>query len=262
MPRPRIYKTEAIVLRQQPLGEADRIVTLIAPAAGKIRAVARGVRRPKSKLGGHLELLNRVVISVAEGRSLDHVSEVDTLDSHLLLRDDLERLATAMYLAEIVDTFSVENSPAHDLYDLFAASLTHLESTESQQPLLRYFELGLLNASGFQPELYQCIHCREELQPTDHVFSPQDSGVFCSSCRSGATRALLPLSVGAMKVLRFLDREPMSRALTLNVSDGVWLDVERILRAYLRHVAERDIRSADFMSLVASRTRTDQAGQG
>ena len=74
---PRIYKTEAIVLRQNSLGEADRIVTLYTPSNGKVRAVARGVRRPKSKLSGHLELLNRVKISLARGRNLDIVSEAE-----------------------------------------------------------------------------------------------------------------------------------------------------------------------------------------
>ena len=255
MPRPRVYKTDAIVLRQQSLGEADRIVTLLSPSAGKIRAVARAVRRPRSKLGGHLELLNRVHVSIAVGRSLDHVTEADTLDSRLTLRDDLERLSAALYMAEAADAFSVEDTPSHETYRLLAVSLAHLEASSEQSPLLRHFELQLLSISGFRPELYCCVSCREDLQPARHTFSHDDSGVVCSRCRHEAGGALTSLSVRAMKALRYLDRQPLQHALTLELADQTWTEVGRVLGTQLRHVAERDIRSADFMRRLSSESR-------
>ena len=256
MPRPRVYKTEAIVLRQQSLGEADRIVTLLSPATGKVRAVARGVRRPKSKLGGHLELLNRVHVSIAEGRSLDHVTEADTLDSRLALKDDLERLSAALYMAEASDAFSVEDTPSHEAYRLLAVSLAHLEARAEQAPLLRYFELRLLGISGFGPELYCCVNCREDLQPVRHTFSHDDSGVVCVRCRHEAGGALTSISVRAMKALRYLDKQPLAHVLTLELADQTWAEVGRVLGTQLRHVAERDIRSADFMRRLSSASGT------
>ena len=252
MPRPRIYKTEAIVLRQQSLGEADRIVTLLSPSVGKVRAVARGVRRPKSKLGGHLELLNRVHTSIAVGRALDHVAEAETLDSRLALKDDLERLSAALYMAEAADAFSVEDTPSHETYRLLAMSLAHLEASAAHAPLLRHFELRLLTISGFGPELYRCVYCREDLQPARHTFCHDDSGVVCSRCRHESGGALTVLSVRAMKALRYLDRQPLAHALALELADRTWAEVGRVLGAQLRHVAERDIRSADFMRRLAS----------
>ncbi len=252
MSRPRVYKTQAIVIRQMPLGEADRIVTFLTPAAGKVRAVARGVRRPKSKLAGHLELLTRVRVSIAEGRTLDHLSEAVALDSHRPIREDLERLAAAMYLAELADVFCVEESPANAAFNLLTQSLERLETAGTAEPLLRHFELRLLSDSGFQPELFSCVGCREELLPGDHLLSCVDGGVFCPNCRAGATESLLPLSLGAMKVLRFLQRESVDKAMLLNVPSATWNDVERVLRTYVRHVAERELRTADFMALVSS----------
>ncbi len=255
MPRPRVLRTEAIVIRQQSLGEADRIVTMLSPVAGKIRAVARGVRRPKSKLGGHLELLNRVSVSIAEGRSLDHVAEADSLDSHLLLKEDLERLSAALYLAEAADAFSVEDSPSHEAYSLLATSLTLLEASEDMRPLLHFFEFRLLTITGFRPELYCCVSCREDLRPARHTFSHDDSGVVCARCHRDAGGAMTVLSIGAMKVLRHLDRQPMTRALMLNLSDQTWSEVGRMLGAHLRHIAERDIRSAGFMRRLSTAGR-------
>ncbi len=99
MPKPRTYQTEAIVIRKIKLGEADRILTLYTPQLGKIRAVAKGVRRPRSKLAGHLELLTHSLVSLARGRNLDTIIGSQTINSFLLLKSDLELGAYALYRA-------------------------------------------------------------------------------------------------------------------------------------------------------------------
>ena len=101
----RVYKTEAIVLKQMPLGETNRIITFYTRAFGKIAAVARGVRRPGSKFGGNLEILNHVEASIARGRSLDNVNECVVIDSYKYLRQNLTSIAEGIYIAELVDTF-------------------------------------------------------------------------------------------------------------------------------------------------------------
>ena len=111
--RLRTYKTEGVVLKQMPLGEADRILTILTPDVGKVRAVARGVRRAKSRLGGHLDLLNQVSVSLSKGRSLDAVNEAEAFRSFRVLREDLERVSKALYMAELADGFSVEDRKRH-----------------------------------------------------------------------------------------------------------------------------------------------------
>ena len=96
MSRLRTYKTEAVVLKQINLGEADRILTLYTPDQGKVRAVARGVRRPKSKLSGHLELLNQASVSLSYGRNLDSINEAQSIRSFRGIRDDLSRISKAI----------------------------------------------------------------------------------------------------------------------------------------------------------------------
>ena len=109
---PRVTKTEAIVLRHRRFVEGGRIVTLLTPARGKLDAVARGVLRPRSKLAGHLEPLRCVEVVLAHGRNLDIVTQAQTVESFAALHDDLGRLSTAMYLADLTDRLTVEHHPS------------------------------------------------------------------------------------------------------------------------------------------------------
>src|SRR3990170_1939622 len=101
MSKPRTYQTEAIIIRKTKLGEADRILTLYTPYLGKIRAVAKGVRRPRSKMSGHLELLTHSQVSLARGRNLDTITGCQTINSFLPLKSHLWLTACALYVAEL-----------------------------------------------------------------------------------------------------------------------------------------------------------------
>ena len=253
MTRPRIYKTEAVVLRQIPLGEADRILTLYTPDMGKVRAVAKGVRRPKSRLGGHLELLNHVSVSLSHGRNLDVVSEVQVIQSFKGLREDLQRVSRAIYVAELVDGFSAEQSSNYALYQLLLGALAWLERSGHSDLTLRSFEMRLLDESGYRPELYRCVDCRRTLEPGDHLFSCTNGGVQCPACRVTSSEAMTPLSLNAMKVLRFLQREgENARVARLKVSPRALSEIERLLRTYIRYLMERELKSAEFLHLVSS----------
>ena len=118
MPAPRVYKTEAIILRQRKLGEADKIITLYTPNYGKLEAVAKGVRRPKSRLAGHLEVLTYTSAMLAQGRNLDVVTQAQAIESFAPLRDDLNRLSRAFYAAELVDRFSPEGAESYHIFQL------------------------------------------------------------------------------------------------------------------------------------------------
>ena len=253
MAPPHTYKTEAVVLKQTSLGEADRILTLYTPDLGKVRAVARGVRRPKSKLSGHLELLNQVSVSLSYGRNLDSINEAQSIRSFRGFRDDLQRISKAIYMAELVDGFSIENSGNHQLYLLFVDSLSWLERTDNTDLLLRHFELQLLAASGYRPELVNCVECRGRLEPGDHLFASSSGGVLCPDCRTGSEQALIPISLNAMKVLRFLQREEgFAKVDGFSVPADLLAALERLNRVYIRYLTDRDLKSAEFMNLISS----------
>ena len=252
MARPRTYRTEGIVLRQLPLGEADRVLTLFTPSRGKLRTVARGVRRTKSKLAGHTEQLTYVRVSVAVGKSIDVVSEAETVRSFRGVREDLGRLSQGLYLAELVDGFTVEQSPSAPIFHLLLDALKALEDGARGEVLLRYFETALLARSGFGPELQRCVECRRVLEPGDHLFSSGRGGALCPTCRSTSRDGLIHVSINAMKLLRFFQREPLPKAVALDPPEGILNETERLLRAYVRYVLERETRSTEFMRLVAS----------
>ncbi|MDO8750991.1 MAG: DNA repair protein RecO, partial [Dehalococcoidia bacterium] len=203
MPRVRIYNTEAIVLRASPLGEADRLLTLLTPGQGKLQATARGVRKPTSKLGGHLDLLTRSSLTLAKGRSLDTVTGAEAQETFPLVKGNLERLSRAIYLAELVDSFSPLEAPSPAVYTLFLEGLRGLGTETDSNLLLRYMELQLLSLAGFLPELRWCAECHGQLAPAQHLWSPGVGGVVCPGCSASHSDAI-NLSLNALKVLRFL----------------------------------------------------------
>ena len=252
MARPRTYKTQGIVLKHAPLGEADRILTLYTPDMGKLRVVARGVRRTKSRMGGHLEPLTHVMVSLAQGRNLDTITEAETIHSFRGLKENLQRVSEAVYLAELVDGFSVEQSTGAIVFDLLLNTLGWLQEVPNPAQLMRYFEVQLLKHSGFGPELHQCVECRSTLKPRPHLYSCSRGGVVCPQCHGVSAEPMLHLSVTTMKLLRYFQREPYASVAELKVPPGILEETERLLRAYLRYVLERELKSAQFMNLVTS----------
>ena len=247
MPRARTYTTTGVVLRQYPLGEADRIIVILTPDHGKVRAVAKGVRRPKGKLRGHLDLTNVVDFSASYGRSLDIITEAMILDDHPATRTDLARLSQAMYVCELSDLFTEERAPSRRLYDLVTTTLNALDADANLWLLIRWFEQRLLDVTGFRPQLEQCVECGDELRPADHVLDLAAGGVLCPNCRSLGYGRKIAVSQSAMRVLRHLRRAPDVESVGApKLPDRVREDVERIQSRYLRAIIERDIKSAEF----------------
>jgi DNA repair protein RecO (recombination protein O) len=243
---PRLYKTEAIVLRQRKLGEADRILTLFTPAYGKLDAKAKGVRKTTSRMGGHLQPLNRCMVQLARGRTMEVVAGCETLESFQPLRDDLGRLSRALYAAELADRFlpeRVENIPT---YRLLLDTLRRLQGTADVDLTLRHYEMKLLERSGFRPELGRCLGCQQALQPVQNFFSPVAGGTYCASCGAGAAGSRA-LSVNGLKVLRLLQRASYKEVEGLNLPPALAEEVERHLRSYIVCVLERDINAAAFV---------------
>jgi DNA repair protein RecO (recombination protein O) len=243
---PRLYKTEAIVLRQRKLGEADRILTLFTPAHGKLDAKAKGVRKTTSRMAGHLQPLNRCMVQLAQGRTMEVVAGCETLESFQPLRENLERLSRALYAAELADRFlpeRVENLPT---YGLLLDTLRRLQAVADADLALRHYEMKLLERSGFRPELGRCLGCQQALQPTQNFFSPVAGGTYCSSCGAGAAGSRA-LSLNGLKVLRLLQRASYEEVGGLNLPPALAEEVERHLRSYIVCLLERDVNAAAFV---------------
>lgn len=246
MTSPRFYKTEAIVLRHVPWGEADVILSLLTPNLGKLRAVARGSRRIKSKVGGHVEPLTRVSLSLTTGKGLDIVTGAQAIDSHRSLREDLDLLSASLYCTELSDALVADEQLAASQYHLLRRTLEWMEQWASPQLLISYFELRLVDLSGFLPELYYCVWCRSEIVPDAHAFSPSLGGVLCPNCYNVEGR-VIPLPLRVLKVLRYFLRETPENVSRLGLTEEVSGQVEQMLRRYITFILERELHSTRFL---------------
>ncbi|MBI1885202.1 MAG: DNA repair protein RecO [Chloroflexi bacterium] len=246
MTLPRLFKTEAIVLRQRKLGEADRILTLYTPTYGKLDAKAKGVRKTTSRMSGHLQPLTRCMVQLARGRSMEVIAGCQALESFAVIREDLQRLSRALYAAELVDRFVPEHVESHATYHLLLDTLRRLAQALDADSVLRYFEMRLLEHSGFRPELARCLGCERQLQPVTNYFSPGAGGTLCPEC-AGGTAGPRPLSVNALKVMRLLQRGSYNDMARLQVPPELGQEIERHLRSYIVHVLERDVNAAAFI---------------
>jgi DNA repair protein RecO (recombination protein O) len=242
----RLYSTDAVVLRKTALGEADCILTLFTPHLGKIRAVAKGVRRPKSRLGGHVEWLVHSQMLLARSKGLDIVSQSQTVDSFVPLRGDLWLTSAALYVVELVDRFAVEAQENQPLFRLLVDVLGGLCRARHPDLVLRCFELHLFEHIGYQPELHECVVCHSSVQPGDNYFAPGGGGVICPGCRSGEF-GLSRLSLDALKVLRFLQSSGCADADRLRISAELSAELKLLLRRYIRYLLEREVKSADWL---------------
>ncbi len=240
-------------MRQRDIGEADRLLWVITPDRGIVRCTARGARKPASKLGGHIDLLRHVTLSLRSGRSLDHVSQVETISGFRELRSDLVKASVGSYVAELAERFSVEGGANPPLFRLLVSALGRLESSARPQSLARCFEMRLLSLSGFLPELEVCVECGARLAESPHVFSSERGGILCPQCRVGGGDVLVPAGAGTIKFLRFLRTADWDRVERIGVPGEDFRQAGRVLRAYLRYVLDHSIRSTAFLDEVSRR---------
>jgi DNA repair protein RecO (recombination protein O) len=249
MPPPRVYTTPAIVLRQRKLGEADKIVTLYTARFGKVDAVAKGVRKARSRMAGHVEPLTQANFQLAKGKSLDVVTQVETIEPFQTLRDDLDRLSRALYACELLDKFTEPREEHADLYRLLLDTLRRIETRDDYDTPVRFYEMALLDVLGYRPELEECVTCRRRLDPVTNYWTAAGGGVVCPACRTEET-AVRPLSANAVKLLRILLHGRFSDVARVSVDASLASELERALLEYVRWVLERDVRSAAFIDTV------------
>jgi DNA repair protein RecO (recombination protein O) len=246
MPRSREYQTEAIIIKKTKLGEADRILTMYTPGLGKIQGVAKGVRRPKSKLSGHLELLTYSQVTLAQGNNLDTITGSQTINGFTPLKTDLWLTSYGLYITELVNQFTAERVEDERLFRLLLDTLQNLCQANNRELLLRYFEVHLLEETGYRPQLQECVTCHRVLEPTTNSFCARIGGIVCPSCAVNQPFSR-PLSLNALKVLRFIQRNNFDTVGRLKIDTGLSLELENITRSFLKYLLERDVRSANWL---------------
>jgi DNA repair protein RecO (recombination protein O) len=254
MPIPRRYTTEAIVLSRFDLGEADRVLTLITPAGGKLKAIAKGIRRPTSRIGGSLEPFAELTVVLARGRTFDVVTQVSIGHAWLNLRDSLESTATAWYLAELADRSLEERHAAEAVYALLHRAYELLDADMAPDRVARWFEMHLLDELGQRPEVDRCVECDRVLEADERFrWVPPLGGVLCERC-PGPPNDRAGLSLDALKLLKAYQRLDIEAIAALRLTPRAEQETEAALRDFVRGALERDARSLAFLDGIRATT--------
>ncbi len=231
-----IRQDQAIVLRSYPFGEADKVVILLSPNNGKLRTVAKGIRKTKSRFGGRLEPFSHVDLVLYEGRNLDTITQVSMIEPFHELRSDLDRMVAAGTMVEIADAVAQENESSVRLFLLLQRGLRALEAGPEHADLVTAFLLKAAEAIGVAPALDQCAGCGR----TDDLrrFSFSAGGVLCERCRTPGAYALRDGLTGYLATLAITDLA------ALPVSDPTFSGEARgVARRFVEYHLERQIKS-------------------
>jgi len=244
------FRLEAVVLRHADWGEADRLLSLYSRERGKVRAVAKGARRIKSRKAEHLEPFTRLVLQLAKGRDLPIVTQADTLEAYLPLREDLLLTGYAAYVVELVDRFTYEGeSESYPIYRLLVETLGRLASGADPWTALRYYEVHLLDHLGFRPQLFECANCAARIEAVDQFFSPAAGGVLCPRCGTGLPGAW-PITMDALRYLRHFQRSDYADAQRAQPGPESRAETETLMQKYFTHILERALNSPDFLKQI------------
>lgn len=247
--RERSIRSEAIVLRHSDWGEADRLLWLYTREMGKVRAIAKGVRKPRSRKAGHLEPFTRVSLLLARGRDMWIVTQAETVDAFLPLREDLVRVGYASYVIELLDRFTYEEGENWNLYRLLVDTLVHLSQESDLSLATRYYDVRLLDLVGFRPQLFTCVVCGNDIQPQDQYFSAADGGIICPDC--GLNRpGVRPISMEALRYLRHFQRSSYAEACRAHPPESIYREMENLTQHYLTYLLERGLNTPAFLRRV------------
>jgi DNA repair protein RecO (recombination protein O) len=242
----RSFRAEAVVLRHSDWGEADRLLSLFTRDLGKVRAIAKGVRKMRSRKAGHLEPFTRVNLLLARGRDLLIVTQADTISAYLPLREDLVRIGYAAYVVELLDRFTYDEGENRALYRLLTDTLSRLEKESDPSLAVRYYEIRLLDLLGYRPKLFTCAGCDSEIQPVDQFFSVSQGGVLCPNCALNFSDAL-PISVPILKHLRHFQRSSYAEAARARLTPELNQQLEQLMQHYLTYLLERGLNTPAFL---------------
>jgi DNA repair protein RecO (recombination protein O) len=229
-----LYRDQGVVLRTIKLGEADRIISFATQGHGKVRAVAKGVRKTKSRFGGRLEPITHVSLLLYEGRELDVVTQAETLDHFRPIREDLDRVSKATSLLEAVDQVVQEREPNPRLYLMLVGALRALAAADSPMIVPAFF-WKLLSLEGAHPLLDACAGCGGD-GPIE-AFDLTEGGVLCRDCRRG-----VPVSTEAVTLIRAILGGGLASVLSLPAGPATH-EVEHLASHSLEQHLERRLRS-------------------
>lgn len=254
MAEPRNLQVEAVVLRHQEFGETDRLLTLFSREQGKLRCIAKGIRKIRSRKAGHIQPFSRAKIMLARGRSLWIITQAELIDSYSALKENLVILSYASYVIELLDRFTYEEGPNPALYRLLVRTLDRLSQAEHPDMVTRYFDMRLLDVMGFRPELVNCVNCEKKIVAQDQYFSAQRGGVLCPNC-GHASQEARPVAMQVLKHMRHFQRSAFPAAMKAPYHEKLYQKFGSVLNYYYLYILERRLNSPGFLRKIKRETQ-------
>ncbi len=248
--------TPAIVLRSWPFGESDKIVSFLTESYGKVTGIAKGAKRSRRRFANTLEPFNLVHLRLQDRphTSLAFIHACDLTRTFKDLTANLEKIAYAFYLLEITGELSSEREENRPLFKHLKEGLIFLEEEQASGAFLIFFELRLLQLSGYQPAFGHCRRCGKECdfeQQTQWRFSPRDGGILCEPC-SAVRRELIPLSWEALHALREIQAMNRIPALACFCSPSALAEGRAALFQFIQFQINKELKSASFLATFSS----------
>lgn len=274
-----------IILKKQDYRESDRLFVIYTDELGKIEAVAKGVRKIKSKMAGHLELFSVVNLMVAPGKTYYQIAGADREKNFLNIKSDLGKTVLASFCLEVVDIFTKTDHPDLKIYELIYEILEIFDNEKMKNflkmySLSKFFTLKLLSLLGWTPELYTCVRCKKKIMPSGNFFDASRGGLTCGQCgkgdlpphqnaakidpqlnisgirRTGHHQTMsssfwcggLLISTAAIKILRFVLQKKLKDAAALKITKAHLEELVKIIDAFMAMHQDKAIKSTKWIS--------------
>lgn len=235
------FRCQGIIIKRSNLGEADRILTIFSDRCGKIRAVAKGVKKIHSKLGGHLELFCLSDLALAEGKNLDIVTEAEIINPYYHLREDLEKIKIASEMALLLDQAVHDQEENRRVFNLLKESLEFLDNSSLPVTcywLLVFFRLNLLSDLGYCPELDKCVVCGQTLTPDNNYFSFSLGGILHGLHFDNDPMAV-KIGSAAIKLLRLMLKSNLKIIAKVKLTSELIEETDNIVDRFWRFTLDK-----------------------
>lgn len=242
-------RVQGIILQKKNFRESDRFFVIYTDQLGKIEAVAKGVRKIKSKMAGHLDLFSVLNLMVAPGKTYYQIAGVDTEKKFLNLKSNLVKVILASFCLEIVNIFTKTEHPDLKIYLTLSELLEIFDDKKNKDHLKLYglskfFILKLLAFLGWTPELYNCVKCKKKILPNRNLFDAGRGGLVCGACSRGG----VSISVAAIKILRFVLQKNLKSLSVIKINKNQLGEVIKIIDSFLAVHQDKELKSITWIN--------------
>ena len=246
-----LYKTEGIVLKSMEYEEADKIVTIYTKNYGKITAIAKGVRKIKSKFGSSLEIFTHSAFLFYKGRNIDIVSQVEILESFFSASKEVIKFAFAANCVEIVNKLTEEREINVGLFDLLKEVLHYLRESNDPKLLALSFKWQTMSILGYRPLLNHCCRCNKSVKDQKEIyFNIKEGGLLCNNCIAKDKEGCVKVSIYFNKLVRRILVTPLSTISNATIPDEKIKELEKITDLYIAYHSERSFKTDRFLKLL------------